>query len=228
MPPARRLPALLLLASLAACATGCVQSFGPDVPAKLDWQGHTEIAEHLEQIPPDQGRLQIICGYTPPLFSHSAVRLVTPDHGTIFWDPGGDYSQFDGGDTRQKDIVQNPPRLGQYIVFRLDMLGDNGGEIFEWDIDRTTADYLRDALISGRTELDPEGPFTSNTVPSQCAIKVSAYARKFAPQLVGLASTQIYPYDLAQSLWRLQPDRVIVYRKHQPLTVYTRPNPTHP
>jgi len=211
---------LAVVGGLSVAMGGCFRSYGPK-PVQ-SWSGTPVVAEHLERIPESEGRLQIICGYTPPLFSHASMRLVHPDKGTFFWDPGGDYGQRDSDESRKKDLVVNPPALGQYIVFRLDMLGDKGGEIFEWDIDRETSDELHDALINGRSKIDPGGAFTSNAVPGQCGLKVSGFAKRFAPEVTALQHSEFYPYDLAQRLWRLEPDRVIVYEKHKPLMVYTR------
>jgi len=211
---------LLISTTLALSVGGCFRSYGPKPTP--GWSGRPVVAEHLERIPDNQGRLQVICAYTPPLFSHAALRLISPDHGTLFWDPGGDYAKVDGDAPRRKDIVVNPPSLGQYLIFRLDMLGDKGGEVFEWDIDRALANELHDALINGRGEIDPGGPFTSNAVPTQCALKVSGFAKRFAADLTQLKKQEFYPYDLAQRLWRLYPDRVIVYEKNKPLMVYTR------
>jgi hypothetical protein len=217
---ARKWMVMIGLAGIALSTGGCFRSYGPK-PIK-GWSGQPVIIEHLERIPENEGRLQIICGYTPPLFSHAAMRLVTPDKGTLFWDPGGDYAKGDSADPREKDLVVNPPSLGQYIVFRLDMLGDRGGEIFEWDITREKADELYDALVNGRSKVDPGGAFTSNAVPSQCSLKVSGFAKRFAPEVTNLKHQEFYPYDLGQRCWRLNPDRVIVYQKKKPLLVYTR------
>lgn len=205
----------LLLTALST--GGCFRSVGPNVPATLP--GERAALAVLDD-PQDQGRLQIICCYSPPLFSHAALRLVCPDRPAIFWDPGGDFAKDRGPGGRIRDLIANPPTLTQYLAFR-EKIDDAGGEIFEWDIPHFVALRLYDVLTSGNSAENPGGAFTTSAVGLQCAMSISDFLDRFAPDVLTCRESYFYPYSLAQHLWTQNPSRILVYRRAQPLMIYS-------
>ena len=203
---------------------GCFHSTGPDVP--LGWTGQRAALAMLND-KPGQGRLEIITCYSPPLFSHAALRLVCPDRPVIFWDPGGDFAKDKGPGGRAHDLITNPPTLPQYLAYR-EILDDSGGEIFQWDLSPKIALRLHDVLNNGTPDDGPGGAFTTNAIGLQCAWSISGFLRRFAPEVLSINENYFYPYSLAQQLWNPHPDRVLVYRRDIPLMIYLprkRPDP---
>jgi len=199
---------------------GCFNSHGPDV--STDWPSRPTAVANIDR-PAGKGVLQVFAGYTPPVYSHAALRVETPDGHVVFWDPGGDYAKT-ATTGRQGDNPTRPPTAAEYLRWRLDVVGDRGGEVFEWDVTAEEAAYLADVLENGRTSDDPEGSFDPDVPPSQCALTICEYLDRFAPQYVQLGERLFYPYSLAQALYKQNPDRIIVYWLNKPTRVYYRPN----
>ncbi|MFA7237098.1 MAG: hypothetical protein WC058_09555 [Phycisphaeraceae bacterium] len=198
---------------------GCFYSTGPDIPS--DWIGRRAALAMLDD-PKDHGRLEIIACYSPPLFSHAALRLVCPDRPVIFWDPGGDYAKDKGPGGRAHDLISDPPTLSRYLSYR-EMLDDTGGEIFQWDIPPDVALRLHNTLTSGNPLGTPGGAFTTSAVGLQCSLSISDFLRRFAPDILTIDDDYFYPFSLAQHLWTQHPHRVLVYRRDIPLMIYLPP-----
>jgi hypothetical protein len=212
---------VMLVMLLAGTSGGCFKATGPRVG--VDWPARPTAVAAIRR-PPDRGLLQVFTGYTPPVYSHAALRVQTVDGQVTFWDPGGDYAKT-SAHRRHDDLVDHPPPIGEYLRWRLDVVGDRGGEVFEWDIQPQHAQRLADVLQHGATRADSQDDrFHADTVPSQCAIRICRFLRKFAPDQAQLTRNWFYPYKLAQALYRAgTPDRIIVYHRDRPVKVYYRP-----
>ena len=213
----RRIAALMIGLALLG---GCHESYGPDV--RVDWPARPTAVANIQR-PEGMGLLQVFTGYTPPVFSHAALRLENAEGQVIFWDPGGDYA-LRTPEGRVEDRIVHPPMMGEYIRWRLDVVGDRGGEVFEWDITPEHAARLAHVLVNGATREAPEGRFGSDEIGGRCSLSISSFLRRYCPEQVHMGMNWFYPYDLAQALYKEHPDRIIVYHKKQPVRVYHRPN----
>lgn len=202
-----------------ALASGCHESYGPDV--RVDWPARPTAIANVPR-PQGAGLLQVITGYTPPVYSHAALRLQTTDGQVIFWDPGGDYA-LRTPKGRIEDRIVHPPEVAEYIRWRLDVVGDRGGEVFEWDLTPEHAAQLALLLVNGATTEQPKEKFNSNEIGGRCALSISSFLRRYCPQQVKMTRNWFYPYDLAQAMYKENPDRIIVYHKKKPVVVYYRP-----
>ncbi len=202
-------------------AAGCTKAYGPDVA--VDWPSRPTPVADIQR-PAGHGVLQVITGYTPPLYSHAAMRLETADGHVVFWDPGGDYAKT-RSTGRDADRIPRPPDIAEYIRWRLDVVGDRGGEVFEWDIPADKAAHLADVLENGRSGEGPDHAFDPDVPPTQCSMTISKYLRWFAPEYANVRRNWFFPYELAQALYKHNADRIIVYRLDAPVRVYYRPAP---
>lgn len=189
--------------------TGCGHGPVPFLPQ--NWSA-TEIQHHELDDVGGQARLQVLVMYSGASSVHAALRIVSPHKGPLFWDPAGGYGR-DGSARAQRVrdvIVENPPTLAEYLVFRRE-IPTAATEIFEWRLPPQLSNTLYDILADGADGSHPNGKFNTRGIGMFCGANVSDFLSRFVRDIM-LVQKVIYPHDLARQLYRQYPDRVIIVR----------------
>ena len=214
---------------------GCAFSPAPDMPGNWIPQQSLPIPSAISvRTPP---RLQVVVAYHGLLSSHTALRLLLGDGDVIFWDPSGDYGNFDEAmhvefgpfplpvERRGDILVGQIPDLPTFAQFRW-ALEDSSLVVFEWDVSRDTAMQLREVLLHGTDDSHPAGSFSTWTFPAFCTNATADFLRRFAGSTVHLADWYFWPHSLAMDLYAQSPSRVRVLVPDDHERVYVPPPPT--
>ncbi len=181
-------------------------------------------------------RLQVFITYSGLISSHTALRLVDFNGQVIFWDPAGGYGRFDDdwraqyGDLlqtteRSQDlIVTNPPDVSMFTTWRW-TIHDTKVEIFEWDLSRSQATYLRNALLNGTNKDYKIQGFSTLTYPLFCTMATSDFLRQFGSPIIRLPKQYFFPHNLAKALYSQSPSNIRVLTRDGQKTVYTPHGP---
>ncbi|KPJ76080.1 MAG: hypothetical protein AMJ54_12915 [Deltaproteobacteria bacterium SG8_13] len=209
---------------------GCAYLPLPHMPAPHLPESWTATAADFDAIADrtDEARLQVIIAYGQLVDNHAALRLVSPGHPVLFWDPGGGYNKQSAPRTRWNDIIiEDPPDLKTYLAFRRTHF-DTAVEIFEWRITPGQANRLADVLRYGTDGSHPAGPFRSETVGLFCSEAISDFLGRFAGDIMTISETYFWPNELAKALYTQAPYRVIVFRSTDTPVIYQPPSTAQP
>ena len=200
---------------LAFTLVGC---HGPSPMRPPTWTG-TEVSP-MTLVDREQARLHVFIIYTSTMCSHTVLRIHSPTHGTVFWDPAGGYGEPDYPvkAKRYRDLVVDPiPTVLDYLDFR-QYLPTAEMEIFEFELEDSEARRMIDVLHSVMS--DAPDRFDTRTSPFYCGKRISEFLADHARGVVEV-TPKFYPHDLAAQLYAQPPDRVLVYREE--LVFHYRP-----
>ena len=180
---------------------------------------------------PGESKLQVMVMYWSGSCSHTAVRILTAERPTLFWDPGGSYGKPDNRlpsyirpakVTRQDDLItENAPDLETYFTFRR-ALGNTGVEVFEWILSKEQAERLHDILLSG-SRSGRRAEFRSKAAPMFCSNAASRFLHLFAGDVLDVPQKYFFPHRLARLLYSQSPDRVLLYQPANQTLLHARP-----
>ena len=226
---------IALLALQSIVFSGCVVGPSPSLPAT--WVKHSDYVQTITTTTTHQAKLQVFVAYSGMASSHSALRLVASNGQAIFWDPAGDYGQFDDdwydqyghqfeNVNRVNDlIIDNAPDMKTIIRWRW-TIDDTSVEVFEWDLSKTQAQKLREVLLNGTGDDHPAGSFSSWTPPFFCTMATSDFLSRFASPMIQLPKRYFFPHNLAKALYSQSPSRVRVFTWDGKKAIYAPPGPT--
>lgn len=171
------------------------------------WQAPAQVQR--DQAP----RLQVMVHYNRTHGSHTTVRVTHSDAPAVFWDPGGEYGRTRPEYGRRHDvIVEAPPDLSTWWVYRKRWIGEPIVYVFEWDVHRHQARVMRDALLDGARRGRDDPLFYTQRYAGLCGFAVCEFLRRFGPPAVSVnLRDNFLPDGLAKQLWQHNPDRVLRY-----------------
>lgn len=223
--PYRLIRRLFLALILVTGAAGCTGG-GARIPD--GWQSRTvtfeQFAESMDLANPlgassagsnakHPGRLQIIICYGSLFSDHTALRLVSRNHDTDFWDPAGSYGVRTDSVVRQRDVlIEGTPDLRSYWQWRQSPCHNEALEIFEWEVPEGIDSEFHQLIREGLPDDDPHGPFSTYSHGMMCCISVSGFLRRFGGDLLDVPRTLFWPHELAAQLRTQHPDAVIILR----------------
>ncbi len=208
---------ILLLISVFVFS-GCMHQPAPYLP--VSWQGSPiELSEVEDQ---GENRLYILIMYENTMCAHTALRIYSPEHGSLFWDPAGGYGdpKFPIRAKRDKDLVVKPvPSIADYLEFRR-YIETAKAEIFEFKISTEQAERLIKLLnVENRND---EAHYSTKTVSLKCATAISNFLEIHASDILPVTK-EFYPHNLSKRLYELNPERVILW-DYQTMYEYTPGN----
>ncbi|NOG52982.1 MAG: hypothetical protein HND57_01400 [Planctomycetes bacterium] len=218
----------LLLLTSSGCTGG-----GARIPE--GWQTETvtfdqfslenDVAVPLETGPSDRpGRLQIIICYGSLFSDHTALRLVSTNHDTVFWDPAGTYGVRSEEVARQSDLlIEGTPGLESYWGWRQSPCHNKAIEIFEWTVPKQLDTDLDQILRDGLSDDDPRGSFSTMSHGMLCCVSVSGFLKRFTPGFIEVPRTMFWPHELAAQLRTQRPDAVFILRAGEDYIEMGRP-----
>ena len=186
--------------------SGCMHKPAPNLPAH--WDGAPIKANSLADA--DQPRMNIFVVYSQNMCSHTVLRIYSPEHGTVFWDPAGGYGKPDYPVVakRSNDLVIEPiPTIPKYLSFR-QYLPTAKMEIFEFKLEPNQAEYLINQLRPAPGER--RAPVKTMTGPMFCATTISKFLNQHASDVIQVKKT-FFPHALSANLYDSNPDRIVVY-----------------
>lgn len=180
-----------------------------------DWPHRMADAELLTA-DPDAPRLQVIIAYFDWWPNHVALRLVASERPVIFWDPGGGYGRKSPPHQRIQDlIIDGAPDIPTYLPFRWAQ-SDAVVEIFEWRLPDTEAWRMHHILLAGAAIVsDPQIDFSTDAMAFFCAAAVSEFLQRYGAPTIRITETTILPARLSRDLYQQNPDRVLIFQRHQ-------------
>ena len=201
----RFLLSFLALASLISFS-GCMHPPAPNLPAH--WQGDPIPLESLEEAPSD--KLYVFIMYDKSMCSHTVLRINSPEHGTVFWDPAGGSGtpEYPVVAKRKNDLVVDPiPTVIDYLAFR-HHLPTSKVEIFEFDIEPDHSKRLIDLLrpLAGESR----SIYKTKTAPMYCASTISRFLSEHASDVIPV-NRHFFPHALSAELYEANPARIILW-----------------
>lgn len=170
------------------------------------------------------GRLQVFTCYGAILSNHTALRLETPGKPTLMWDPGGTYKLDDPDYARKYDVLtRNAPSIEQWWFYRGQQCNEPTMHMYEWLIDEDQAKRLHTILLTRHDPLDETQIFMPDAGGLACCKRVSEFLSRFADGKPDIKEYYFWPHKLGDHLWTQAPHRVVIFRKHGPITAYQRP-----
>jgi hypothetical protein len=186
--------------------TGCMHRPAPNLP--VHWQGKPIPMESLEDKPTD--KLYVFVMYDKSMCAHTVLRISSPDHGTVFWDPAGGFGkpEYPVVAERRHDLVVDPiPTIPQYLDFR-QYLPTSKVEIFEFDISESQAERLIGLL---RPEIgEKRAPYKTATDPMYCSTAISKFLSLHAKDILSVEKS-FFPHAFSAQLYAANPTRIILY-----------------
>ncbi len=186
--------------------SGCMHMPTPYLPD--DWNGTPiEITGTQDG---DNDKLSIFVIYGAGVCAHTTMRIYSPEHGVLFWDPAGGFGDPEyviQGD-RDRDMLVNPvPTIAEYLEFRRE-IDTVKLEIFEFTITPEQALHLM-TLLKAQPGGDEEY-YPTKAAVMKCAASISDFLEKHAGEIFEITAG-FYPHALAEQLYEKKPDRVIVW-----------------
>ena len=208
---------LLIAVTTLVLITGCFHSPAPYQPTR--WPGSRAPVDVLS----DSARrpvLQVLIAYNVYWPNHTALRLVDDRGQALFWDPGGGYGKTTPGIVRHSDLITDrAPSLATYMVYRWSN-NDQVVEIFEWALTEAEARRLAATLRAGASRTDfAETGFRTATPGFFCNAAVSSFLFDYGGSSLHLGDSYILPSLLSRELYTRHPDRVMILRHDNPLSV---------
>ncbi len=158
----------------------------------------------------EQPRLQVFIHYNDSRSTHAALRVTSPHGPAVMWDPGGGYQLDDTSYGRRNDVVvDRPPALETWWVYRVESMNEPVALVFEWDITPHHAARMQQALLRGAE--GSGGRLNTRRRPGFCGFAVSDFLRHFGPPRIDINWSYFWPDSLAKRLWTQHPDRVLRY-----------------
>lgn len=186
--------------------TGCMHKPAPNLPAH--WQGKPIPMESLGDRSED--KLYIFVMYDKSMCAHTVLRIHSPAHGTVFWDPAGGFGKPEHPVVaeRRYDLVVDPiPTIPQYLDFR-QYLPTSKVEIFEFDISEFQAKRLIDLLRPASGER--RAPYKTATDPMYCSAAISKFLSLHATDILSVEKS-FFPHAFSAQLYAADPARIILY-----------------
>ncbi|MBB6428719.1 hypothetical protein [Algisphaera agarilytica] len=200
----------LLLTS--GCRSGAVAPAGWTADETADvapeaWQSEAQAVR--DRTP----RLQVFIHYSRTHSTHTALRVTTPGKPPVFWDPGGAYGLTKPSYGRKNDVILDaPPDLPTWWVYRKRWLKEPFLYVFEWDLEAPHARAMRDALLDGAINGRKAEVFQTIRTPGLCVFGMCEFLRTYGPPHISTElHTNLLPNTLAMQLWDENPDRVLRY-----------------
>lgn len=201
----RAWPFLILLAGM-LLATGCMHKPAPNLPAT--WQGTPIQVASLEDKPAD--KMYILIMYDKSMCAHTALRISSPQHGVIFWDPAGGYGkpEYPVVAKRKDDLVIEPvPTIPDYLEFR-QYLPTAKVEIFEYDLTPEQSRRFIELLTPKPGE--KRALFKTETRPLYCSTAVSSFLKEHAADILRVEKN-FFPHAFSAQLYQSKPTRIVLW-----------------
>ncbi len=210
---------LLSMLVLTSIFSGCGHKPAPFIPTDAQYEQHS--AAQLNDSP-NQAILQVLIIYGSSSCNHVALRVYSPQQGSIFWDPAGYYGiQGSQSAERKNDIlVEDAPTLNQYVSFRTETeFPSKIMEIFEWHIKPSKANQLRKILLKGSEPvIFGKGIFSTKSTGLYCGADISNFLSQATKDIMTIEQT-FFPHDLEKQLYTQKPDRVVLIIFNNPITI---------
>ena len=178
----------------------------PNLPAH--WQGNPIPLESLEDAASD--KMYVFIMYDKSMCAHTVLRISSPEHGTVFWDPAGGYGkpEYPVVAKRKHDLVIEPiPSIPDYLAFR-HHLPTSKVEIFEFDIESAQSRKLIDLLTPKVGE--KRAIYPTQTKPMYCASAISDFLSQHATEIISV-NKHFFPHALSAELYQANPTRIILW-----------------
>jgi len=212
---------------MAACFLGaCHSPMNIKPPAQWVASSPAPMAMSLApQQPQDRdATMRVIICYSPLISSHACLLMDGPGSQRLFWDPGGTFGQDKAPYVRQGDVLLDDSALNLQELWQYRRVGCNEPHVlvFEWKITAMQAQHRRAILT--RHARDEKGSvlFDADAPGGQCSVYMSAFLRRFCEETSKQVGDCFWPHNLAKQLWQCQPDRVMLIRRPDEVTLYTR------
>ena len=185
---------------------GCMHPPAPNLPS--DWQGKAIPLTSLEDAPSD--KLYVFIMYDKSMCAHTVLRVNSPQHGTVFWDPAGGYGkpEYPVVAKRRDDLVVDPiPSIPDYLAFR-HHLPTSKVEIFEFDIKPDQSKRLIELLTPRVGER--RAPYKTETKPLYCSTAISSFLSEHATDILAV-NKNFFPHALSAELYQANPTRIVLW-----------------
>lgn len=192
--------------SLVLLLSGCMHKPAPNLPS--DWQGKAIPLSSLQDAPLD--KLYVFIMYDKTMCAHTVLRVNSPQHGTVFWDPAGGYGkpEYPVVAMRRNDLVIDPiPSIPDYLAFR-DHLPTSKVEIFEFDIQPEQSKRLINLLRPQMGER--RAPYKTETKPLYCSTAISSFLSEHATDILAV-NKNFFPHALSAELYEANPARIVLW-----------------
>jgi len=175
-------------------------------------------------------KIQIIITRGPFYFTHSAIRIKSNKR-VLFWDPSGSYAGEEHESYYKEHplnknflkknalVIRGVPDLATYWLFA-QYTDDLGMEIFEWPLTDELALQYQNVLLAGANEGENEYDFSSQDSFLLCSSALSRFLIRFTDKTIKLNETFFFPDSLAHELYKLKPDRVILFEKEKMTQIF--------
>lgn len=202
----RQIAVLIWVSGYLLCLSGCMHKPAPNLPA--DWEGKPiPLASLADQ---ETDKLYVFIMYDKSMCAHTALRIHSPEHGSLFWDPAGGYGkpEYPVVATRKHDLVIAPiPTIPDYLSFR-QYLPTSKVEIFEFDIKPEQSRRLISLLTPPAGER--RAPFKTETSPMYCATSISKFLSEHATDILRVRKN-FFPHALSAELYQANPNRIVLW-----------------
>jgi hypothetical protein len=202
----RNLTPGFFLTTFLLIASGCMHKPAPNLPAH--WQGKPIAMASL--VDSETDKMYVFVMYDKSMCAHTVLRIHSPAHGTVFWDPAGGYGKPEHPVVakRRDDLVIDPiPTIPDYLDFR-QYLPTSKVEIFEFDIQPSESERLINLL---RPKLgERRAPYKTETAPMYCATAISKFLSEHARDIINVKK-HFFPHALSAELYAANPTRIILY-----------------
>ena len=202
----RILTTSIILTATLIVFSGCMHKPAPNLPAH--WQGKPIPMASLED--PEADKMYVFVMYDKSMCAHTVLRIHSPEHGTVFWDPAGGYGKPDYPVVakRRNDLVIEPiPTIPAYLDFR-QYLPTSKVEIFEFDLKPSESEHLINLL---RPKLgERHAPYKTETAPMYCSTAISKFLSQHAGDIIHV-NKNFFPHALSAELYAANPTRIILY-----------------
>ena len=185
---------------------GCMHKPAPNLPSH--WRGTPIQIDSLEDAPSD--KLYVFIMYDKKVCAHTVLRINSPEHGTVFWDPAGGYGkpEYPVIAKRKNDLVVDPiPSIPDYLSFR-QYLPTSKVEIFEFDIKPDQSKRLIDLVTPKLGK--KRAPYKTETAAMYCASAISKFLSENATDILNVRKN-FFPHGLSAELYRANPARIVLW-----------------